>query len=207
MVCDRGIVTSTYTLEKSGVPATAASGVWWRDGQSVEALFGGERGGGRQFSLSTSVQSATQVIDGRQNVYDATEVCALCGSVKDRGETCHHCNGSGEVPSSALPQSVRGVVEVDRITADELATIVSQKKASALSVIKSFPGVAGRLDDEGRQCLFDAARQSPMEAMLGRTPDALMEAGGHDVLAEIAEREPRLAARSLRTSAILGLES
>lgn len=207
MVCDRGIVNSTCGLEKSGVPAAAASGVWCDNEQSMETLFVEGQRGNQQLALSTSGQSAIQVINGRQSIYDATEVCAYCGGVKDRGETCHHCNGSGAVLSSVLPQGVRGVTGADRITADELADVVSQKKASALSVVRAFPGVASRLDDEGRQCLFDAARQRPMEAMLGRTPDALVEAGGRDVLTEVAEREPRLAARSLRTSAILGLES
>jgi hypothetical protein len=46
-----------------------------------------------------------------------------------------------------------------------------------------------------------------MMALLGRTPDALVEAGGADILAAIAEEKPRLARRSLRASAILGLDS
>jgi len=201
MVCDNALNRSCLCLEQDGVPAAAARNVVSRRRSRrpnpVEA---------HQGAIPTSPPpDVTSIIEGRRAVYEATEVCPDCGAIKDRLAPCPRCAGSGEVSSDALPGPLRARMSAERITADELAEMVSRGEGT-LDIVRAFPGVAERLDDQGRRSLFDAARRQPMMAMLGRTPDALVEAGGSDVLAQVAEAKPRLARRSLRTAAILGLD-
>ena len=192
MVCDNGVNKTGPCLEQNGVPDAAAQGVWRRDDWCPPA--------------PSTLADVSDVMEGRQATYDGTEVCQHCGGIKDRFAVCPRCGDTGEVSSGTLPYAVRGTAGTERITADDLAAMVSRGEPGALSIVRAFPGVAGRLDDSGKQRLFDAARRRPMMALLGRTPDALVEAGGADVLASIAEEKPCLARRSLRASAILELD-
>jgi hypothetical protein len=193
MVCDNGVNKTGPCLEQNGVPDAAAQGVWRRDDRCPPA--------------PSVLADASDVMDARQSTYNGTEVCPHCGGIKDRLAICPRCGDTGEVSSDTLPHAVRGAARTERITAVDLAAMVSGGESGALSTVRAFPGVAGRLDDRGRRRLFEAARRRPMMALLGRTPDALVEAGGADILAAIAEEKPRLARRSLRASAILGLDS
>jgi hypothetical protein len=192
MVCDNGVNKTGPCLEQNGVPDAAAQGAWWHNGERT--------------SPPPALADVSDVMDARQSTYNGTEVCPHCGGIKDRLAICPRCGDTGEVSNDTLPHAVRGAAGTERITADDLAAMVSRGEPGALSIVRAFPGVAGRLDDRGKQRLFDAARRRPMMALLGRTPDALVEAGGADVLAAIAEEKPGLARKSLRASAILGLD-
>jgi len=194
MVCDHALNKSRLCLEQDGVPSAAARNIVEHRGTRRLAA-----------AAARSRTDVAGVIKGRQETYDSTELCPDCGSIKKRLSACPRCEGSGHVPSEALPDTLRSKVGTDRVTADDLARMVSRGDG-ALNVVRAFPGVVSRLDDEGRRQLIEAAHRRPMMAMLGRTPDALVEVGGKDVLKEIARKKPRLARRSLRTSAILELE-
>jgi hypothetical protein len=192
MVCDDGINKSGPCLERGGVPSAAAGGVWRRAGRCDPS--------------PAIPNDVVAVIDGRRVVYETTVVCPHCGGIKKRLDACSRCGDTGEVSGDALPPGVRDAVGAERITADDLAAVVGRGAPGTLAIVRAFPGVAARLDDEGRRRLFEAAQRHPMVALLGRTPDALVEAGGRDVLAAIAEERPRLARRSLRAKAILEID-
>jgi hypothetical protein len=96
------------------------------------------------------------------------------------------------------------VGDADIVDRDRLVGAFAGHGEGRIDAVRALPGLVQHLDERGRERLLREAQEHPRLAMLGRTPDALVEAGGRDVLVEIAREHPRLAKRSLRTAALLG---
>lgn len=191
MSCDRGARQGSLALGRAGVTTSQVLAVW-----------GSAR---RARADDNKACYALTLIEQRTALCAAGAICPHCGALKNQGENCVTCLDTGWIEREAMPVNARWMAGGARqVTLDDLAlAFESSGMEGRLEIARIFPGIVRKLSDRGRQRLIEEARSHPRLALLGRLPDILAEAGGREVLVEIASRHPTLAQRSLRAAAIL----
>jgi len=90
------------------------------------------------------------------------------------------------------------------VTADELAeAFASNQPTGRVRALIQFPGLAARLDDEGKEALWREVRSSPTLALFGHAPDVMAEIGGAEHVAYAAQENPMAARASLRALPVI----
>jgi DnaJ-class molecular chaperone len=142
----------------------------------------------------------------RQASFQAQTVCPHCGGLKWKdGSVCSFCGDSGTVITSSIHSDSQWLAgDKERVTADELAEAFNNDKPTGrVRALIQFPGLAARLDDEGKEALWQEVRRSPTLALFGHAPDVMAEIGGAEHVAQAAREYPLAARASLRALPVI----
>ena len=162
---------------------------------------GGTAGGLSSQDVFARISRAT-----RRASFQAQSVCPYCGGLKwGDGSVCPSCGDSGIVPATSIhPDSQWLAGDKDRVTADELAeAFASDQPTGRIRALIQFPGLAARLDGEGKEALWREVDRSPVLALFGHVPDVIAEIDGVEHVAHAARENPLAARASLRALPVI----
>lgn len=132
--------------------------------------------------------------EGRQRLWARCCTCSICGARYGGGGSCLICDGTGQIAWGGAQVPYEDLVAL----VTEMARIGGMPPEGYLWVVAHFPHLDLARDPAVRRMIRQEIDHHPQRALLGYAPEALVQAGLQDLVADTVRRMPEVARVSLQ---------